>query len=88
MIVCAIVKPILIRYLAYFCYPIFCSLLPILITSSFSLLAYRNVHHIVKLQVPIVRRRLNQQLTTMVLIRVAFFIICKNTICHLLYLFT
>jgi hypothetical protein len=49
-------------------------LLPIVIASVFSLLAFQNVRRIVRRQLPIVRRRLDRQMTAMVLIRVIFFI--------------
>lgn len=48
---------------------------PIIISILFSSLAYRNVRRIVRRQIPIVRRRLEQQLTAMVLVRVALFVI-------------
>jgi hypothetical protein len=38
--------------------------------SFFAFLAYRNVRRIVRRQIPIVRRRLDQQMTAMVLTRV------------------
>ncbi|CAF1171041.1 unnamed protein product [Adineta steineri] len=50
-------------------------LLPVLIASVFSILAYNNVRRIVRRQIPIVRRRLDQQLTAMILIRIIVFIV-------------
>lgn len=50
-------------------------LLPIAVSSFFSLLAFRNVRRIVRRQIPIVRRRLDRQLTAMILVRVALFVI-------------
>ncbi|CAF3926192.1 unnamed protein product [Adineta steineri] len=50
-------------------------LLPVLIASVFSFLAYNNVRRIVRRQIPIVRRRLDQQLTAMILIRIIVFIV-------------
>ena len=47
---------------------------PIIIASLFSLLAYRNVRCIVRRQMPIVRRRLDRQLTAMILLRVALLV--------------
>ncbi|CAF4217679.1 unnamed protein product, partial [Rotaria sordida] len=52
--------------------------LPIFIASLFSILAYRNVRRIVRRQIPIVRRRLDRQLTAMVLIRVITFVILTS----------
>ncbi|CAF3388554.1 unnamed protein product, partial [Rotaria sp. Silwood2] len=63
------------RYLSCFCYPILSGMLPIFIASLFSILAYRNVRRIVRLQIPIVHRRLDRQLTAMVLARTIGFII-------------
>jgi hypothetical protein len=67
---CSVYNSILKKYYAFFYYPIVVSLLPVIITGSMSLLAYRNVRKIVRLQVPIVRRRLDRQLTAMILARV------------------
>ncbi|CAF3066532.1 unnamed protein product [Rotaria sp. Silwood2] len=50
-------------------------ILPIFISSLFSLLAYRNVRRIIRRQMAIVRRRLDRQLTAMILLRVALFVI-------------
>ena len=50
------------------------ALLPIVISSFFSLLAFRNVRRIIRRQIPIVRRRLDRQLTAMILVRVALFV--------------
>ncbi|CAF3182479.1 unnamed protein product [Rotaria sp. Silwood2] len=63
------------RYLSCFYYPILSGILPIFIASLFSILAYRNVRRIVRLQMPIVRRQLDQQLTAMVLARIIVFVI-------------
>ncbi|CAF4716707.1 unnamed protein product, partial [Rotaria sp. Silwood2] len=38
-------------------------------------LAYRNVRHLIRRQIPIVRRKLDRQLTAMIFVRVIFFII-------------
>ncbi|CAF2763961.1 unnamed protein product [Rotaria sp. Silwood2] len=50
-------------------------ILPIFISSLFSVLAYRNVRRIIRRQMAIVRRRLDRQLTAMILLRVALFVI-------------
>ncbi|CAF0926974.1 unnamed protein product [Rotaria sordida] len=71
---CRIFNSIMSRYLSYFYYPILSGILPIFIASLFSILAYRNVRRIVQLQMPLVRRRLNQQLTAMVLARIIVFV--------------
>jgi hypothetical protein len=67
---CTVYNPTLKKYLSFFYYPILSNALPLVITISFSLLAYRNVRRIFRRQVPIVRRRLDHQLTAMVLARV------------------
>jgi hypothetical protein len=46
-----------------------------LISGSVSILAYRNVRRIIRRQLPIIRRRLDRQLTKFVLTRVIFLII-------------
>jgi hypothetical protein len=46
---------------------------PILIASLFSLLAFRNVRHLVRRQLSIERRRFDRQITAMILLRVVFF---------------
>ena len=58
----------------------FNGLLPIFVSSLFSLLAYRNVRRIVRRQIPMDRRRLDQQLTAMIFMRVIFFILLLPTI--------
>ena len=65
----------LIKYYSFFYYPILHGLLPILMSSLLSLLAYRNVRYLVRRQVPVVRRRLDRQLTAMVFVRVIVFVI-------------
>ncbi|CAF1577305.1 unnamed protein product [Adineta steineri] len=63
-----------VQYSAFFFYPILVGFLPIVIASSFSILAYHNVRHIVRRQLPIVRRKLDKQITAMVLMRVIIFV--------------
>lgn len=62
-------------YYAFVHLCIILGVIPIVISLVFSLLAYQNVRRIVRRQIAIVRRRLDQQLTAMVLVRVALFII-------------
>jgi hypothetical protein len=75
---CAILNPIWVQYSTYFFYPVLIGLLPIIIASLFSILAYRNVRRIVRRQIPIVRRRLDQQMTAMVLMRVIICVCCVS----------
>lgn len=72
---CIISNSIWIHYVTYVFYPVLVGLLPITIASVFSLLAYRNVRRIVRRQIPIERRRFDQQITAMILLRVICFII-------------
>jgi hypothetical protein len=71
---CAISNPIWIEYVTFFFYPVLVGLLPIVIASSFSLLAFRNVRHIIRRQIPLERRRFDQQITAMILFRVGFYV--------------
>ena len=72
---CTVFNPSMTAYISSFYYPVLSGLLPVMITSMFSLMAYRNVRQIVRRQVPIVRRRLDRQLTAMVLARTIIFAI-------------
>ena len=67
---CSIQNPILVKYFSYFYYPVLTSSLPLIVTGSLSLLAYHNVRHLIRRQIPVVRRRLDRQLTAMILARV------------------
>ncbi|CAF0854334.1 unnamed protein product [Adineta steineri] len=71
---CVLSDYIWIQYSTFFFYPVLTGFLPIAIASSFSILAYHNVRHIVRRQLPIVRRKLDQQMTAMVLMRVIAFV--------------
>ena len=73
---CVASNPIVIKYYSYFFYPILGGLLPISVSGLASILAYQNVRRITRRQLPIVRRRLDHQLTTFVFIRVIFLVIC------------
>lgn len=72
---CATFDSIFNYFYSFFHYCIFVGIFPIFISLLFSLLAYRNVRRIVRRQIPIIRRRLDHQLTAMILIRVAWFVI-------------
>ncbi len=67
---CIITNPAFLRYSTYVYYPVHGGLLPIIMASFFAFLAYRNVRRIIRRQIPIVRRRLDQQMTAMILMRV------------------
>lgn len=66
-----------IGFSRYYSFIHFCTLsgiLPITISASFAGLAYLNVRRIVRHQIPLVRRRLDRQLTAMILTKVAFLV--------------
>ncbi|CAF2675839.1 unnamed protein product [Rotaria sp. Silwood2] len=64
-----------LKYYYSFGYYIFLNgFVPIATSSIFSLLAYRNVRRIIRRQIPIQRRKLDQQLTAMIFVRVILFV--------------
>jgi hypothetical protein len=67
---CSIYSPIAKVYFEFFYYPILSGSLPVIISGAFSLLAYHNVRRIVRRQIPLVRRRLDRQMTAIALARV------------------
>jgi hypothetical protein len=74
---CGINNTRLSDYYSFFYYPVLNGLLPILVSSIFSVLAYRNVRCIISRQIPIERRRLDQQLTAMIFVRVISFVLLQ-----------
>ena len=72
---CAIFNVGFLHYYNFFHFPVLVGFSPIIIGLIFSVLAYRNVRHIIQRQVPQIQRRLDRQLTAMVLARVAFLIV-------------
>ena len=72
---CVMMNAGLIRYYSFFYYPVLHGLFPIFVASFSSLLAYRNVRHLVRRQASVVRRRLDRQLTAMIFVRVIVFIL-------------
>jgi hypothetical protein len=69
---CTITDTSLAEYNTYFIVPVLWYSLYPLITVFFGILAYRNVQQLAYRTVPLVRRELDKQLTTMVLIQVIF----------------
>ncbi|CAF1030382.1 unnamed protein product [Adineta ricciae] len=59
------------KYYSFFHYIILNGFIPILISTTFSVLAYLNVRRIVQMRMQVVRRKLDKQLTAMVLAKVA-----------------
>ncbi|CAF1083543.1 unnamed protein product [Adineta ricciae] len=74
-VTCYSVNAVYASYQLYFYYPVILASLPMSVSSLFALLAYRNVRHIVRRQVPLVRRRLDYQMTALAFVRVILFII-------------
>ncbi|CAF1102918.1 unnamed protein product [Adineta ricciae] len=60
------------QYINYFLSPVIGRVIPLTITVVFAVLAYRNVKRISYRTVPLVRRELDKQLTTMVLVQAIF----------------
>jgi hypothetical protein len=69
---CSQENSIFLGYLTYFYLPILIGAIPISITVLFGILAYYNTQQLAHRTVPLVRRELDKQLTTMVLIQVIF----------------
>lgn len=67
---CSIYHPIAKIYFVFFYYPIMSGVLPLILSTTFSLLAYRNVRRLVRRQTALVRRRLDRQMTAIALSRV------------------
>ncbi|CAF1531570.1 unnamed protein product [Adineta ricciae] len=72
---CVIFDPNAVQYASFFFYPVLTGFLPMIISGLFSLFAYQNVRRIIRRQIPIVRRHLDQQMSAMVFLHVIFFII-------------
>jgi hypothetical protein len=70
---CAIYNISFASYYSFFHLIVLSGIIPIFTSSMFSLLAYSNVRRIIQLRMPVLRRKLDKQLTAMVLAKVAFF---------------
>lgn len=73
---CAFYHPMVKMYFTFCFYPILAGILPFFVSILFSILAYRNVRRIVRRQIPLVRRRLDQQMTAIALARVVCLVTC------------
>jgi hypothetical protein len=71
---CNIYDQNFITYAKYVYYLILTGTLPITISTLFSVLAYQNVRRIIRRQISIRRRKLDQQLTAMIIVRVGFLV--------------
>lgn len=69
-IICTTTNPYFSNYRAYFIGLILIGFLPVIITVFFGILAYRNTQQLTHRTIPLVRRELDKQLTTMVLFQV------------------
>ena len=72
---CRAIDPAFSYFNSFIHYCILFGLFPIVVALSFSLLAFYNVRHLIRRQIPVVRRRLDRQLTAMILVRAALMII-------------
>ncbi|CAF0964689.1 unnamed protein product [Adineta ricciae] len=70
--VCTIINQTFTNYFNYGFIIILAGFLPIFISVFFGILAYRNVQNSIYRAVPLIRRELDRQLTTMVLVEVVF----------------
>ncbi|CAF3690962.1 unnamed protein product [Rotaria sp. Silwood1] len=70
--VCIIPNTVYQRYRTYGYFLVLAGFLPVFITVLFGTLAYRNVQQLAYRTVPLVRRELDKQLTTIVLVQVVF----------------
>jgi hypothetical protein len=71
---CSIYNVGFLRYYSYVHFCVLSGILPITISGVSAVFAYLNVRRIVRRQVPVIRRRLDRQLTAMVLSKVAFLV--------------
>lgn len=69
---CSLTNYILLQYFNYGFIIILAGFLPVIITVLFAFFAYRNVTQLAYRTVPIIRRELDKQLSTMVLVQVIF----------------
>jgi len=83
---CIITNSIFSRYYNDFHVPVLMCVIPLLLTILFGLLAYSNIRQISHRTVPLVRRRHEIQLTTMVLVQVVFNIFA-TTPCYIVLTF-
>ena len=72
---CSIAHPAFLRFYSFVHLSVLSALLPIIVSSLFATLAYTNVRRIIRRQMPLVRQRLDRQLTSMVLTKVAFLVV-------------
>ena len=71
---CTIYNSIIANYYTFFFYPFLIGILPVMVTVIFSLIAFYNVRHLVRRQIPTNRREFDRQLTAMTFARVIAYI--------------
>jgi len=74
-VICSETSTIFTNYRVYFNAPVIVGLLPLCIMSSFGIMVYRNLQSMAYRTVPLVRRELDKQLTTIVLVQIPIHII-------------
>ncbi|CAF1001201.1 unnamed protein product [Rotaria sordida] len=72
---CVITNTVFQTYFTVFQVPVLTSTLPVIIMIIFGILAYRNVQQIAYRTIPLIRRELDKQLTSMVLVQVFYDVI-------------
>ena len=72
---CTVYNTVFARYYSFGHYIVLNGLLPILISGMFSAFAYLNVRRIVRLRLALTRRKLDKQLTAMILAKVTFLVV-------------
>ena len=72
---CTIYNVDFARFYSFFHFIVLTGLIPLFTASLFSLLAYLNVRRIIQLRMQVIRRKLEKQLTAMVLAKVAVFVV-------------
>lgn len=72
---CVSTNPSFLKFYSYVHFCVFNGLIPITVPTLFAALAYINVRRIVRRQLAVIRRRLDRQLTAMVLTKVVFLVI-------------
>lgn len=83
---CTVYNSLLKKYLSFFYYPILGNAFPLIATVIFSLFAYHNVRSVVRRQIPLIRRRLDKELTSLVLARIISLVICGIPyVCNTIY---
>ncbi|CAF1057588.1 unnamed protein product [Adineta ricciae] len=89
-VICTMTNIIYIQFRAYFTAPVLVGFLPILMTITFGSMAYRNIQQMRYYTVPLIRRELDKQLTSIVLAQgiINIFLLLPYTIMNIIVLTT